>query len=180
MTIGIDIDNTITNTSEKSCKITTKLYGCNDYHKLNIKDRIDFLNNYICNIVYTVNLKKDVISILNKWHKLGYKIIFITARGTEGIDEINQSKAIYLTSMYFKKKKIYFDEIIFLKSSKVDTVKKMDIDIFIDDKEDVLDEISKEGIKTIRFTNLESKHLKVDNWVDIDKIILEMGDNYGR
>ena len=50
MNIGIDIDNTLTNTSIVSNTLVKQdiLYrGANDYHDLNKEDKKDFLSKYL-------------------------------------------------------------------------------------------------------------------------------------
>lgn len=176
MKIGIDIDNTITNTSILANELANNIRKCSNYHDLDKNDIKTFLTHYLDDIVYNVTLKEDVLFVLNKWHSKGYKIIFITARGTDDVDDLVNLKAIYLTSLYFKKMNVPFDEIVFFKNSKADTAKKYDLDVFIDDKEKVLDEVRDKGILTIRFTSCESKHKVASSWLEVDKIIAEMGD----
>ena len=176
MTIGIDIDNTITNTSSLANLLANNIKKCNNYYDLEKEDLTLFLSKYLEYITYNVTLKDNVINVLKKWYKKGYKIIFITARGTEKVDDYTNLKVICLTSLYFKKMHIPFNEIVFFKNNKALTAQKYNLDVFIDDKEKVLDEINASGINTIRFTNCKSKHKTVNSWLDIDKIIEEMGD----
>ena len=175
MKIGIDIDNTITNTSILANRLANNIKTCNTYHDLEKNDIKKFLTKYLDDIVYNATLKDNVLDVLNKWQSKGYKIIFITARGTDNVDELVNEKAIYLTSIYFKKMNIPFDEIVFFKNSKADTCKKYELDVFIDDKESVLDEVRDKKINTIRFTDSESKHKTARSWHDVYKIIEEMG-----
>ena len=180
MKIGIDIDNTITETSllaNTLVKNDKRYSENNDYHNLNEAKLKDFLNTYLGKIVYNVKLKDNVIKVLNKWHNLGYKLIFITARGVEKTDNFINLNTLHLTSMYFTKMKIPFDEIVFFKDSKAATAIEYNLDLFIDDKEKVLDEISCAGIKTLRITtSSESKHKVVRNWLEIENIVTETGD----
>ena len=74
----------------------------------------------------------------------------------------------------------YFDKIIFKQKSKFDECIKNNVDLFIDDKEEVLDEIKKKGIATLRITDsLESKHEVVKNWQEI-KDYVDRWVSYGR
>ena len=175
MKIGIDIDNTITNTSVLANQLANNIKACKTYHDLEKKDIKAFLTEYLADIVYNVTLKNNALDILNKWQSKEYKIIFITARGTDDVEDLVDEKVIYLTSMYFKKMNIPFDEIVFFKSSKADTCQRYELDVFIDDKENVLDEVRNKEINTIRFTDSESKHKTARSWHDVDKIIEEMG-----
>lgn len=111
---------------------------------------------------------------------MGYKIIFITARGVEKTDNFVNLKTLYLTSMYFAKESIPFDEIVFFKDSKVNTALDYNLDLFIDDKEKVLDEMKAAQINTLRMTDeKESKHQIVKNWFEIANIVENGGVNNG-
>lgn len=180
MNIGIDIDNTITETSLLAnylVKNDNRYDENQDYHNLSKADLMDFLTRYLEEIVYNVKLKPHVTTVLNKWHKLGYKIIFITARGAEKTDGLVNLKTLCLTSMYFEKMNIPFDEIVFFKDSKEGAALDYKLDIFIDDKEQVLNEMKKANVKTLRMVeNDKSNHIVVKNWFEIEKIIAEMGD----
>ena len=178
--IGIDIDNTITETSLlANClvKNNVKYNEKQDYHNLNKEELKDFLTQYLEDIVYNVKLKPGVVETLKKWRELGYKIIFITARGVEKTDNLVNLKTLYLTSMYFAKESIPFDEIVFFKDSKVDTALDYNINLFIDDKENVLDEMNSAQINVLRMTNeKESKHQIVKNWLEIASIVERWGN----
>ncbi len=183
MKIGIDIDNTITETSllaNHLVKNNDKYNENQDYHNLKKEELKDFLTRYLEDIVYNVKLKPNVTEVLKKWHELGYKIIFITARGVEKTDNFVNLKTLYLTSMYFAKESIPFDEIVFFKDSKVNTALDYNLDLFIDDKEKVLDEMKAAQIKTLRMTDeKESKHQIVKNWFEIANIVENGGVNNG-
>lgn len=180
MRIGIDIDNTITETSLLANYLVKKDNKYNeekDYHNLKKDELKDFLTRYLEDIVYNVKIKPNVIEVLKKWHNLGYKIIFITARGVEKTDSLVNLKTLYLTSMYFAKENISFDEIVFFKDSKVDTALDYNLDLFIDDKEKILDEMKSAQIKTLRMTDeKESKHQIVKNWLEIANIVERWGN----
>ena len=85
-------------------------------------------------------------------------------------------KSIYLTSLYFISKGITFDELVFFQENKGITCKKYNLDLFIDDKERVLDDVKKAGIKTLRITDdKESKHDIVHNWLEIKDYVDSLG-----
>ena len=63
----------------------------------------------------------------------------------------------------------------FFKKIKVLHVKN-NLDLFIDDKERVLDDVKKAGIKTLRITDdKESKHDIVHNWLEIKDYVDSLG-----
>ena len=150
MNIGIDIDNTLTNTSIVSNTLVKedKLYhGVLDYHDLNKEEAKDFLSKYLEQVVWNIDIKDDALEVLKYWKNKGYKLIFITARGVEETNNKSNIKSIYLTSLYF-----------------------------IDDKERVLDDVKKAGIKTLRITDdKESKHDIVHNWLEIKDYVDSLG-----
>lgn len=181
MTIGIDIDNTITNTSIYSNTLLKKdpLYNSkNNYRELNKEEIKNFLTKYIESIVESVLVKEDVIDTLSYWKNKGYKIVFITARGAEKTDNYTSLKSTFLTSLYFAKNNIPFDELVFFQEEKGVACLNEFVDIFIDDKENVLDEVAKKGIKTLRISEekVESKHKLVQNWQEIRKYIDSLGE----
>ena len=156
MNIGIDIDNTLTNTSIVSNTLVKedKLYhGVLDYHDLNKEEAKDFLSKYLEQVVWNIDIKDDALEVLKYWKNKGYKLIFITARGVEETNNKSNIKSIYLTSLYFISKGITFDELVFFQENKGITCKKYNLDLFIDDKERVLDDVKKAGIKTLRITD---------------------------
>ena len=176
MTIGIDIDNTITNTSIYSNTLLKKdpLYNNkNNYRELNEEQIKDFLTKYLESIVKNVLVKEDVIDTLNYWKNKGHKIVFITARGAESTSDFVSLKSTYLTSLYFAKNNIPFDKLIFFQEEKGNACLNEFVDIFIDDRENVLDEVAKKGIKTLRISEerVDSKHKLVQNWQEIKKYI---------
>ena len=84
LNIGIDIDNTLTNTSIVSNALVKedKLYhGVLDYHDLNKEEAKDFLSKYLEQVVWNIDIKDDALEVLKYWKNKGYKLIFITARG---------------------------------------------------------------------------------------------------
>ncbi|MDD2505122.1 MAG: hypothetical protein PHF21_02480, partial [Bacilli bacterium] len=106
----------------------------------------------------------------------GYKLIFITARGSDYEFFIDYDY-VGVTEEIFKKYNIPYDKIIYRCYPKGLKAKEEKIDIFIDDKEENLDDISKHGIKCIKkvdnLTN-KSNYKQFDNWEDILKYILKL------
>lgn len=171
MVIGIDIDDTITNTT----KYANEIYHNNqtytqkdDYHLLDKKEFDKFLKEYSLDIVSNAPLKDNCKFVIDKWHKKGYKIIIVTARGNLG-----NYQNVLKTCLYFNRHDIYYDKCYFYECIKSDVALKERIDIFIDDKEEVLDNISKNNIKTIRIAdaNVTSNHQVLSSWEEIDKVI---------
>lgn len=172
MVLGIDIDDTITNTTEKALELLKKYpqYEFNDdYHNMSSELLDEFLNKNVEEIQKSVILKEDVISTLKYFKDIGIKIVFITMRGyNKGFE-----KLIPLTCNYFAKNYIPYDEIVFGKKDKGLIAKEKGVSVFIDDKEEVLDDVKKYGIKTLRMSenNEKSNHEIVTNWKEVKTII---------
>ena len=96
---------------------------------------------------------------------------FITAR-----NDIHTPNIKKLTKEFLDTNNIYYDKLIFEEVGHGDKsilAKENNIDIFIDDKEDVLDKIaSTSNIECLRFTSEKnSKHKTFNNWYDIIEYI---------
>lgn len=178
MTVGIDIDDTITETS-----LTANLYlqknpkyiGIIDYHELEQEEFVNFVKNNVSDIQKNAPLKTGVKECINYLRENGHKVILITARGSNGFDFL-----IPETKQYLERNNIIVDDIVFRKKYKGKTCNKEKVDIFIDDKEKVLDEVKKWNIKTIRFCSKKenSKHYKANSWGHLLKMFEEGVDNY--
>ena len=86
LTIGIDIDDTITYTSKYAnvlLHLDKKYDYIKDYHELPCEDLKKFLEKYLVHIEESVFLKENVLEVLNYWHSKKIKIVFITARGSK-------------------------------------------------------------------------------------------------
>ena len=89
MNIGIDIDDTLTDTTKLANAIlhnNPKYIDVLDYHDLNKKDFIQFGKNHLDEIQKYMILKDGVVETLKFWKNKGYKIYIITARGSKGMD----------------------------------------------------------------------------------------------
>ena len=171
MTIGIDLDDTLIETTEIGNRYLKKFITDNsisDYHDLSKPEYLKFYKLYLYDIQKCAPLKKDALNVLEYLHSKNIKIVIITARGTLGFVD-----SIPITLEYLKKHNVIYDKIIFRKNHKSSAAKKEKIDLFIDDKQWVLDEIKKEGIKTLHFTDdfKKSNHDVVTSWLDIKKYI---------
>ena len=169
MNIGIDIDDTITETTKLANAILHSDYkdlNISDYHELNKNDFTKFCKRHTPEIQKYMILKDGVLEVLNRFKDEGNKIYIITARGSKGMDFL-----IPITLDFLKNNNIPYDDIIFKQERKGDACKKLKIDVFIDDKENVLDEIKEKNasVRTIRFLNKpeESKHESIRSWFQI-------------
>lgn len=168
MIIGIDIDDTLTETSSFANSLVSG--DVKDYHELEKDELLKFVHENIENITLNVELRKDALEVLKMWKKRGWKIVFITARGDENV-------AIFKSLLYFKKYDIPFDKIVFKKHRKALTCKEENVEVFIDDKEIVLNEVKKLGIKTIKMGGESENHEVVKSWIELKDTIERLGEN---
>lgn len=180
MTIGIDIDDTITNTSEYANNVLKKYkkYSyAKDYHDLKQKDKFDFLKANVYEIHQNCLVKDNVVEVL-KWLKdNNWRIVLITARGNGQFYEKNLAKRIIDSTIdYLEENSIIYDKIVFNQFLKSDACVEENVDIYIDDKEYILDDVAKKGIRTLKSGNIseKSKHQVVSSWLEIKDVIVEV------
>ncbi len=166
-TIGIDIDDTITETTLTGNKYLNKFDSSyNNYHDLPKEKYYEFLNLFLADITKNNTLKPDVLEAFDFLHKNDYKIVIITARNNLYVPKIKELTIDFLKNKNLKYDKIIFDD--FKIENKGIQAKENNVDIFIDDKEEVLDKVACEGIECLRFTSAKnSKYKAFDNWKSI-------------
>ena len=172
MTLGIDIDDTITETSIVGNKYLLKFDNSyQDYHELSQEKYFEFLNLFLENIVKNNILKEGVKEALDYLKNNGHKIIFITARNDAHTPNVKRLTKEFLDNNNIPYDKLVFDDLNTGDKSKLALENK--IDIFIDDKENVLDGIAKvSDIECLRFTkDKNSKYKTFNNWHDIIEYI---------
>ena len=148
MNIGIDIDDTISETFEtllpyaqkytiEDLKIKSEINMNQDFldHFYIVKmngwkeeEAISFWNKYYGEILKKVNIKKFAAEVINKLKQEGNKIYFITARWDMPNDNIQE-----ITKQWLKKNNVEYDELIINASDKLQLIKEKNIDVFIDD-----------------------------------------------
>lgn len=184
MRIGIDIDDTITNSSDIFVEYA-KQYNKekNIQHKINInsldvkesygweKENLnEFLHKYLEVALNNIDSKSDSIEIINKLKKEGHEIYFITARSEREIE----GGMLELTENWLNKHGFNYDLLVINSKEKVKDCIKYGIDIFIDDSyrncKLIKDGI---GIPVLLFTtryNIKEKDeslIRVSNWYEI-------------
>lgn len=148
MNIGIDIDDTISETFETLLPYAQK-YTIEDLDRES-KVKIDsnltnhfyiiymngwseeeakkFWLKYYTDILKHVNIKKFAAEVINGLKNDGHKIFLITARWDMPNDDINE-----ITKNWLKQNNIKYDRLITNASDKLKIVKDNNIDLFIDD-----------------------------------------------
>lgn len=179
--IGIDIDDTITKTSdeiknyiinhkdefEDSKKLLSNMHLILIGDK-STKDTKKFLENVLPNLIENVEIRKDAVDVLTKLKKSGYYIVLITARG----DDIFLKGAEKVTRKYLDTHNIPYDKLIADSLNKKQACIDNNVDIMIDDSIRTLDKLIELNIKKLLFTTDVNKHIdtnfkRVSSWLDI-------------
>lgn len=166
MKIGIDIDDTLTNTSElllayaqkydyevlKNRKQLdkNKVYSIINGEKVKdgmnwtLEQNNDFKDMYHSIVLENAPIKPFAKEVIDKLIEEGNQIFFVTARNNKD-DRINDSYAI--SKKLLENNQIKYDMLITECSNKLSICKKNNIDVFIDDKIETCIEINDGGIK---------------------------------
>lgn len=167
MVIGIDIDDTITETTKNIKKYLAEFApGYLDYHDLPLKRYEEFMRRYVDIIMETDSLRSGVKEFFDYCYSKKYKIIIITARNKRYTNH-----SFEITEEYLKKNDLKYDKIIFEQTEKGSAAFLNHVELFIDDREEVLDGIHSYGIECIRFTNSKSKYLTFYDWKEVLKFL---------
>ena len=182
MRIGIDIDDTTTNTWECFMPHYHKLFdvpveflkSSKPYyeavkHKIPLEEYFDAVLPIYREVTPKVTLKENVKEIIDEIYKLGHTVIFITARGRE-TEDIYKTTKNYLDNYQIKYNKLIIDA-----SDKSKVCQEEKIDLFIDDSFKHCQAVSDLGIDVLMFDavyNQEYKQFKhVKSWKEIYKYI---------
>ena len=181
MRIGIDIDDTITNTYEVLTRIYCKefnvdektLEGKNgDYYEvygITKETYKKFLKEHFCKEAFNIKVKENVSNIFNKL-KENNEIYIVTARTDENF--INTKE---ICEEYLNKNNIYFDKVIVNAKNKGKVCFENNIDILIDDNIDNCKSANEYNIKCLLFNskiNQNNDDLKrVYDWNEVYNII---------
>ena len=148
MNIGIDIDDTISETFEtvlpysqkytiedlkKESKVQIDSNYSNHFYIVYMngwteQEAITFWKKYYAEILRSVNIKKFASEVINKLKNEGHKIYLITARWDMEKDNVEE-----ITKKWLKDNNIEYDGLFLNASDKLSLSKENNIDIFIDD-----------------------------------------------
>ena len=168
MILGIDIDDTITNTSLVVKKYLQKEYpGYDEYKKLPKKEYMRFLKHNLRKMRREYALKEGVIEAWRYFQQQHFKIIIITARNKK-YDKDNFRNTI----LFLKQQGLNYDKIYFKAKKKGKIAFREHVDLFIDDKEAILDQMALYGIKGICMGH-SSKYPSFDNWSQVIDYVKE-------
>lgn len=166
MRIGIDIDDTLTNTSESFANVVKK-YNINFTKKFKdrwTKEEFESFVPYLDEILGCAEFKEDTIKVIQKLNELGHELYIITARGN------NYSKNIEtITNNMLENNNLTFKEIYYNQYKKSDIAKKLNIDLMIDDNKSVYFNMQNESIDCILFGD------KIKTWKEVFEYINRKG-----
>ena len=193
MNIGIDIDDTISETFEALLPYSQK-YTIEDLkRKSNININGNYTNHlyienangwndietqnfwkkYYGDVLKEVNIKKFASEVINKLKKNGNKIYLITARW-----DIPNISTKQITENWLIKNNVMYDKLFMNASDKLQLVKENNIDLFIDDSYKNCKKVSENAnTKVYMMTSMVNKDLddktikRVFSWPEIDDLI---------
>lgn len=176
MRIGIDIDDTITNTSGyvKELLIKNNLVGINsnfdNYTKEEIIKFDTLIRDNIEEVMSNCKLNKNAKEVIEKLYKK-HKIYLITARTNDFSDNLYQ-----ITLDYLKKNGILFHELLFGYEEKKEICIEKQIDIMIDDNVKIMDSLKETNIRNILYRTEHNENYEgefVTSWLEFENIINE-------
>lgn len=185
MKIGIDIDDVITNTSEKIQEYVAKdrnSQKLQEHMKEIMKGNpsepevISFcMENYL-RVFQKVKPKDNASKVIQNLLDKGNEIYLITARG-ENLEFFRGSEKV--TKKFLEYNNIKYTKIIFNAVNKAQLCIDNQIDIMIDDSIEHCEDVKNVGIKSIVFTsNVNKKTIttveRVDNWLELESKLNEM------
>ena len=180
MNIAIDIDDTLTNSSDVISKYVHKYDStyCNDGHLIdNIESIIrgflideetkKFFNDFALEMGNLITIKDNAKEVIDKLRSEGNRIIIITARSDNFYEDAQK-----FCEEYLKKHNINYDKLLTHQTYKLEACKRENIDLMIDDAIDTCESLMDEGIKTVLFNSNLNKNKKtnvkrVDNWLEL-------------
>ena len=184
MKIGIDIDDTISNTAEylieeaikydklykKKGIIDITTYDFCGLFNWNKNDKEDFYKYVHDNDLHNMTVKEYAKEVINELRKEGHEIYIITRR------DINIYKNPYQqTSDWLIKNNIEFDKLVVQAKDKGCVCKEHHIDLFIDDLPSNCERAHELGINVLIFDSPynkeENRFQRVENWKEIYNIV---------
>ena len=193
MNIGIDIDDTISETFEtllpyaqkytiedlkRESKVDIDGNFSNHFYIVymngwNEQEALVFWEKYYEEVLRELNIKKFAAGIINKLRKEGHKIYLITARWDMRVDSVKK-----ITEQWLEENNVEYDGLFLNVGDKLELVKENNIDIFIDDSFNNCKKIAenteaKVYMMTTRVNeNLDSENIKrVFSWPEIYDLI---------
>ncbi|MEG1142209.1 MAG: hypothetical protein RSE41_07170 [Clostridia bacterium] len=182
MIIGLDIDDTISETSDILYENVKKHFNCkNDIEVKHYmqkvivgKDRTDtvinFYKNCIKDVIGNVKVKDNAVSVINKLKDDGHTIIIITARSTN-----SYSEALNITKKWLKDNNIIYDKLIINADEKVGLAKDNKIQLFVDDSITTCEDMLNNNIDSLLFDSKYNKESDIKRIYNFDELYSYIG-----
>lgn len=181
MKIGLDIDDTMTDTTELMIEYAKEYFKTDDIEFIKSilfapkieGELLEFYDKYLVEMMSKYKLKSNVKEVIDRFRQSGNKIIIITARGA------TIKNVIDVTMEYFKLHDIKVDDIVFRLRDKSKYCVENNIDLLVDDSNSVLEKVQQLGIKTLLFNSIKNKDIdtninRVNNWLEVEQYINEL------
>ena len=177
MRIGIDLDNTICNTSEIIFEYANKFAKEKSvtYEEVfkNSDLREEFFLTYTNDIFLNVSIKDNVKEVLNRLKDQGHELYVITARSNDFLS--TKIDVLEPTKEWLKKHSIVIDKIIINSYGleKAEACLANKIELMIDDDLNNCQIISNVGIKCLLFDDQSryNESNRVSNWLEVERYI---------
>ena len=191
MRIGIDIDDTISDTYELSFAYAQKYtieelgrdgkikdFVASHHNYLNVmhswteEEEMNFWHKYYGDIIKEIKPLTFAVETINKLKAEGHEIVLITARWPEPGCDIPG-----LTLEWLRENGICYDEIVMDAQNKGQVALEKKIDLFIDDSFKNCQSVANVGIKTFLMNTRTNQGLEAENvtrvysWPDINNRI---------
>lgn len=182
MRIGIDIDNTITDTQKiflEYCYIydkTLRNSGIINEDSANVQEKFDWSNEeqiyfnkrYVDDVIKNAIIYADAKRIINLLYQEGHEIYFITARSKKYCLKTHE-----ITSDWLKSNDIKFSKLISEAEIKIKECIDNQIDIMIDDSYKIYKNLNTNNIQCVLYKNKINSNLIdkgtdsfVSNWIE--------------
>lgn len=177
MKIGVDVDNTITNTMpilkaycrryndeviKRNLEMNEKGYSSRTLYNWTPEENLVFCNKYLQEIVLQADIKENAREIIEKIKNEGNEIYIISARSEPTfIDPYNVTKG------FLDRNNIVYDKIIVNCEDKYTYCKENGIDLIMDDEPQNVNPIS-EIIPVIVFEGLQNEDCKGENVIKVN------------
>lgn len=191
MKIGIDLDGVVID-SETTFRTYEEIFDLDDLKGNNLinreepkfqaryswkdEEQKEFINKYFLTISKESPLMAGFIGVYNLLKNENIEFVVITARGGLGGKEMKDDAERLLNQYNIKFDKYYWNQ-----DDKLEICLKEKIDLMIDDDYRIIENLSKNNIKTLYFRDTglkklqENEYIKeVNNWGDIYRYIKDI------
>lgn len=172
MIIGIDIDDTISDTYAylfpyaqkytaedlgRKIEISDKNRYIENMHKWTEEEEKQFFDKYYEETLQNVKPKLFAAETMKQLKKEGHKIVLITARFPFDKFDVKET-----TQKWLKENNIQYDELIINAQNKAEIAKRKKVDIFIDDNIHNCEKVEEVQIKTFMMDAIDNLNYRND------------------